>query len=164
MNKYVLSAGGIAGLLTILLLFGLYLVEPRTMLNPFPFWGSLLFYILAMLGAALLEKRKNEGVLSLKLAVRSAFSTFLIANLIFFAFYYFMFARFDPQLTEIQRELTKEFYEGYYSGSELRKNLKLLEESDFTVTLSTVISGYVKGAIGGFLLSVLIAFLVREEA
>lgn len=164
MKNNALKAGLITGLITILLFFITYQISPKGMLSPFLYWGSLLISFFGMLGAALLEKRRGNGVLPFRKGLTITFLTFLLANFLFFIFYYWMFTSYAPELPALQKEISAEFYEHSYSGAELRKKLRLLEESDFGVTLQTIFSGYAYGAIGGFFLSLLLALLVREEA
>ena len=80
MKRYDIGAGLIGGLLTVLL-FGIsYAMEPRWMLHPLVYWGSTLFYLAAMLGACLLVKRENEGLLGIREGLRTGCVTFLISN------------------------------------------------------------------------------------
>lgn len=164
MKNNALRLGLLTGLITILLFFIAYQISPKGMLSPLLYWGSLIVFFLGMLGATLLEKRRGKGVLPFRKALKTAFFTFMLANLLFFIFYYWMFTSYAPELPSLQKEISAEFYRYNFSGSELRKKLSLLEESDFGVTLQTVFSGYAYGAIGGFILSLLLGLLVREEA
>lgn len=164
MKKYEITAGIVAGLVTIVLLFIAHQIEPQWILNPVLYWGTLVFYILGMMGACLLEKRKGHGILPFRSAVRTAFICFLVANALFFGFYYLMSNVIDPDLALLQKEAAKAYYEQNYSSMELRKYLAQLEEADFSVTFGTVLSGFGYGAIGGFLLSLLVALATRQEA
>lgn len=162
MKKYELTSGIVVGLLTILIFFIVHQIEPKWMLNPLLYWGSLLLYLLGMLGATLLEKRQNQGVLSFRAALRSGFLTFLVANVIFFAFYYYMFAVYNTDLPNLQKEIYQSYYEQRFSANELRKHLQQLEESDFSVTLQSLPVGFAYGAIGGFFMALIIALLVKQ--
>ncbi len=164
MKKHEITAGLVAGFATILVLFIAHLIEPIWMLSPFLFWGSLIFYFLGMLGACLLLKRQGKGILPFREAVRTAFVTFLIANIVFYAFYYLMFNVIDPNLTLLQKELTKAYYEQNFTGMELRRYLAELAETEIKVDFGTIFQGFIRGAIGGFLLSLLVGFSTRQAA
>ncbi len=162
MKKNEITAGLMAGMATILVLFIAHQIEPIWMLNPILFWGTLIFYFLGMMGACLLIKRQRQGILPFKNAVSSAFLTFLVANLVFYVFYYFMFNVFDPNLSLLQKDLTRAYYEENFNAMELRRYLAELEETEITVDFGTIISGFVQGAIGGFLLSLIVGFSTRQ--
>ncbi len=164
MKKYEIIAGLLSGLFTIALFIIAYAIDPRLMLHPGLYWGSLIIYLFGMLGACLLGKRRGEGVLGFRNAVRTAFVTFLLANCLYLAFYFIMFNVVDPGLPEIQKELFREFYEVKFKGKALKDQLTQLDAENFQLDASTIIFGFGRGAIGGFILSLLLALAVRQEA
>ena len=164
MKNLEFKAGILTGLATIAL-FGLFhQIEPRWMLHPGFYWGSLMVYLLGMLGACLLEKRYNQGILPFRKALRTTFVTFLVANLLYYGFYYALFNWIDPDLPALQKTMYREFYEQTMEGMELQKNLEKIEALDFSVTWKTLLYGFGQGAIGGFILSLILALSVRQEA
>lgn len=132
------------------------------MLTPLIYWGTLLFYLLAMLGGNLVWKNSHKGILPFRKAVQLGFVSFLIANLIFFAFYYWIFNS-DPELVEIQLKMMQEFAESYPVGSEARTQLESVEITSSDITFGHCVNKYLRGALGGFLIAVLIALLVKQE-
>ena len=69
---------------------------------------------------------------------------------------------YDAELLQIHQEMTHQEMLDYYKGtekiSEVRKNV--LE--DYTPTFAATITKYMMGAIGGFILSFLMALVVRR--
>ena len=163
MKHYGTRAGLLTGAITVGLFALFHQLNPRWILQPLFYWGSLVIYLLGMLGVCLLEKRNGQGILPFRQALQTAFLTFLIANLLYYLFYYFLFNTIDPHLAELQRQVYLEFYEQNFSGLELQKHLQGLEDKDFSVNAKVLLIGFGQGAIGGFLLSLLIALTVKQE-
>ncbi len=164
MKHYEISAGLVSGLLTIILFGAIYSISPRWMLHPFLYWGSMVIFLGGMLGACLLAKRRGNGVLSFREGVRNGFLTFVIANCLFLVFYYLLFNWVNPELPQIQLEMMQEYAEQNLMGKELRDQKEWLATQNFKLEFSDLIFGFARGAIGGFLLSLIIALVVRQEA
>ncbi|MFK8103862.1 MAG: DUF4199 domain-containing protein, partial [Saprospiraceae bacterium] len=88
--------GVLAGILTILYMLIFYFWGKR-MLNPEVFASSLLIYAGAMLMGGLKLRSQNGGVLSFQEGLRNSFVIFLVANVLYYIFYYFIF-KYDPEL------------------------------------------------------------------
>ena len=162
MLKNSVIGGIIAGLLTVATLYILYQLHKPYMLYMLPYWGTLVFYALAMLGVNLLWKNQHSGILAFRRSIQLSFVVFLVANVIFFLFYYWIFNS-DQELVVIQKEMMETFAESFPIGSEQRKQMESVEISSTEITIGHCINKYARGAIGGFLLSALIALLVKQN-
>ncbi len=69
----------------------------------------------------------------------------------------------DPGLVDIQKEMLQAYAE-QLEVDQRREMIKSIEESNFDVTLLTVLSGFAKGAIGGFILSLIISSITKRES
>lgn len=158
--KYGILAGGAT--IAYLLLF--YLVNPKLMLNPTVLWSSLLIYLFFMFRACWEEQRKMENY-SFRQALKSAFVVFVLANAMYYTYYFIMFNWLDPGLIEIQRELMGENLErfsgvlGEGNKTEMQRNIL---EDPLTVTVERTFLSFGLGLIGGFALSIGIAGIVRR--
>lgn len=115
-----------------------------------------------MLLALLRVKGRQGGVLPFRQALQIGFTTFVIANLLFFAFYYYLFTT-DLSLLDIQVQQSKDFAETLPNGTQGKKELLNLTAEDIKVTLGGIITKFAYGALGGFLISALLAVLVKQE-
>lgn len=158
--KYGIFAGGAT--IAYLLLF--YLLDPKLMLNPTVLWSSLLIYVFFMFKVCL----KEQGTIpdySFRLALKSAFVVFVVANALYYTYYYIMFNWVDPGLIEVQRELIQANLErfsgvmGEASKNEMQKNIM---EDSLAVTPETTFLSFGWGLIGGFMLSLGVAGIVRR--
>ncbi|NNE29667.1 MAG: DUF4199 domain-containing protein, partial [Saprospiraceae bacterium] len=102
-SKLAIYGGVLTGLITVLSFFVAYTVSPETMLSIGFYWASLVFYALGILLVLLRVKNQQNGLLLFKQALRDGFIVFLIANLLFFIFYFWLFKQ-DPGLLDIQLE------------------------------------------------------------
>ena len=155
--------GGVAaGALTILLFYGLYRWDKEVMLSLSVYWGSLLIYVIAILLVLLRIKSIEGGILPFRQAVQHGFITFLIANAIFFVFYYLLFTS-DTSLIEIQYQQLKDYVDTLPKGDWGREQMEQTKLEDLKVTFTDTCLRYARGAIGGFFLSAALALLTRQE-
>ena len=153
--------GLIAGIGSILYMLIFYFWGKR-MLNPAVFLSSMLIYIGAMLMGGLELRSQNSGKLSFKEGLRTCFVIFLLANLCYYVFYYCIF-QYDPELTEIQNQLYKEYMSPAAEPGRTAEEILQAQHTEFEMTLGTIIFTYAKGVIGGFVLSVMITYLIKRE-
>jgi ABC-type nitrate/sulfonate/bicarbonate transport system permease component len=85
-------------------------------------------------------------------SLQSAFLVFVIANAIFYLFYYLLFSVFDPGLVDLQRELLAE--------NPLWQDNNT--EADLSVTIGRVIFSFAYSLIGGFILALLVSAVARK--
>ena len=161
MSKNARNYGVLAGVVTIALMLLVYQFDKATMLSRLVYWPSLIIYIAFMYKACLEERKSHGGFLTFQDGLRTAFGTFLIANLIFYVFYYVMFNYVDPGLVSIQAETFRAYADAMEPG-QAKDMMKAIEKQGFEVTLSSAMLGFAKGAIGGFLLSLIIGGLTKR--
>ena len=85
-------------------------------------------------------------------ALQPAFLTFVVANALFYLFYYLLFGVFDPGLVDLQRETMV---------SDPRFG-QAFENYDLKVTLGNTFFRYCYSLIGGFILSLGVAAAGRR--
>ncbi len=120
-----------------------------------------------MYKACISVRSKNDNeILPLKEGLKIAFQTFLIANAIFYIFYYLLLNFVDPSLVDLQMENAQQLLEDYkdYLPPEQTKDMKeTMNREGFEMTIGKTIYEYVKGAIVGFVFSFLIGAIVRQD-
>lgn len=147
--KPFVTYGLTAGIATIALFLLFYLIAPSLMLHPAAWWGSLLIYLVAMWVAGRKVRLQSAQPLSFRRAMQHVFPVFVIANALFYAFWYVLL-RTDESLIELQFELLKS--RGWEGERELlypsmgRSLLMLLQSF-----------------VGGGVLSALLALGLKEE-
>ncbi len=142
--------GVYAGVATILLYVAFYAVNPELMIN-WGLWlnlGSLLFYSIAMYLAVW-----KAGETEFRLSLREAFTVFIIANALYSLFYYYLFKYFDPKLVDLQYEALRN--SNFGDGK--------IKPEDVVVTANSVFFNYSFSLIGGFLLSVIVVWVVNRR-
>jgi len=129
-------------------MFAFYLYDKAMMRSPEVIWSTMIFYLAGMFWATSL--------------VSTPFIVFLITNAYFIFFFLWIMNVYDAELLQIHQELTHQemldFHKGTDKISEVRKNVP----DDYTPTVGASITKYVMGAIGGFILSFLMALVVRR--
>lgn len=165
-SDQALKYGVIAGLIAILYLGGIYLyseisLEKQLMVHPYVTFSKHLVYLFFMfLSLKSIVNQKN--VKELSVFIKPAFVTFLIANLIFYIFYYVMFKYIDTSLMDASMEYMHEFVPDHKEeGIPGRKNP--LEETKRGINLSSTIFAYVREIILGFVLSGILALIYRRR-
>jgi len=157
--KQSVIAGVVAGVLTCLIYFGIYKVSVEGMLSTLTFFGTGIIYLAAMFGVNLWWKNNHNGVLPFRQAIRFSFITFLIANLIYHTFYWWLVNQ-DPTIIEIQSQLYEQF-----GGEELAAQMEPKDPTqiDTKVSIGSMLMQYAWKSIFGFILSLIIALLVKQN-
>ncbi len=113
---------------------------------------------------ACLEKRTSHGGnLIFADGLRTAFVTFLIANAVFHIFNYILFNFVDKGLVDIQMEMAQELYPKLLPEEQAKDLLQTMKKEGFEMSIPNLVFAYAKGAIGGFVLSLIIAGFTRRE-
>ncbi len=164
-QSIAIKYGWIAGVSTVAYFLLFYFINPRLLFNPFVYWASLGVYLALIWRALQVEKEQKEGVLDFKQALRSAFLVFVIANLIYYVFYYLLYNWIDPGLVELQEEVMRESLEqagGMLPEEQKKEMLRSLEEG-LKIEPSTVLLTYARSLIGGFLLALGLAAIASRR-
>jgi len=165
-SDQALKYGVFAGILTIIYLSGIYLysemsLEKQLMVHPYVTFSRQLIYLFFMFLA--IKNNINKEVRSaLSEYIKPAFVTFLVANLIFYVFYYVMFKHIDTSLMDASLEYMNKFMpDQKEQGIPGRENP--LAEVKSGISLSSTIFAYVREIILGFVLSGLLALIYRRR-
>jgi hypothetical protein len=153
--KYGLIAGG--SVVLYFLLF--YFLDKESMLKMWVSGSSLFLYVIFMAKSVSDQRGLQEDIISFREAISVAFLTFIIANAVYYVFYYFIM-KSDPELVEMLRQASIEFYQQFLAD----RNPVEVEKSfeGFEVDVSSVLLSFARGAIGGFILSIIIAGAMRR--
>lgn len=157
--KYGLIAG--IGTIAYFLLF--YFIDKELLFNPFVYWVPLGFY-LALMWRALQVGEQGQAP-GFRDALRTAFLVFVIANFLYYLFYYLLFGLIDPGLIDLQREVMRESLEqqGNLLSEEQREEmLKSLDGDGLIPTAGKVFFTFVRSLIGGFVLALGMAALASR--
>lgn len=135
------------GIIAYLLVF--YLIDHALLVNPFVYWGTLLVAVIGMASAVRRRRSEQGEKIEKKEALKIAFLVYVIAMAFFYAFYFLMLRYIDPSLTELQKAAMEA------AGQDI-------SQIDFTMTIGKAISGYIISLIGGFLVSYLLATVMKR--
>jgi hypothetical protein len=146
--------GIVGGLTTILVYSILYFINKSYLLSPVFYWSSLLIYIGAMIYTA--DVSVKQGKTDFKQILKPVFICFLIANLLYYLYYYILTVEIDPGLAELQMERMIE------KMKELNSDTLPTKADMKEGILSSYVFSYFQGALGGFILSAIVAFAKKQ--
>jgi Protein of unknown function (DUF4199) len=156
--------GIIAGLVTVGYMSLFYVADRSLFLDWKVYWSSLLIYVFCMYRACIVTRSKNVNeVLQFPEGFSISFQTFIIANIIFYLFYYILFNFVDPGLIDLQKELAQQMYLDIMGEEKAKPMIKAMNKEGFEMNLRTILWEFVKGAIAGAALSLVVAGVVRQE-
>ena len=142
--------GIVIGLITIVLYLVSYMISLDLFLSTGLYYFTLLLYIAGMYFLA--KKEVAGGARHFRDIVRPLFICFLVANLIYYIFYYIMITYVNPDIYEMQ-------------ATRLASGLEKLNvrQMDTTFTMGAYILTYFQTAIGGFIIAALIAYTQKQS-
>ena len=157
-----------AGAGTVFIYLLVYFIRKEWMLHPALYWGTLGVYLFFMIRPARQQAQQSEQPLTWRQLIRTPFTVFLIANLIFWIFYFLIFT-FDASLRELSQEQQMQALErisqmmdGGLSEQQMQQSREQIREAGGGFSLSDLFFSYAKGALGGFGLSALIALWAQR--
>jgi len=155
-SRVAVKYGLIAGIGTVAYFLLFYFLHTEWLFNPFVYWVSLGFYM-ALMWRALQEEEQNSGqLLEFREALQSAFLVFVLANFIYYVFYYLLYGLIDPSLIDLQREVMKASLEqagGALDEEQKEELLESIKGDQLIPTPGTVFFTFVRSLIGGFILA-----------
>lgn len=166
MRKSRLIFGIAAGIICVGWYLGFYFLEKKLFFHLGVYWGSWLPFAAAMLLAALRERKQTDGEYPWQQALRACFSVFVIGAAIFQVFYFAFFNYGDPGLAALQQEVIRENlmrYQEQLGPAALEKLGKGAEVAKLKYSAGTALLTFARSTIGGFLVSLAMAFLVKKE-
>ena len=138
------------GLAIIVYLLVFYFIDRSLIVNPFVYWGTLLVAVIGMASAVKRVRSAQGEKIEKKEALKTAFLVYVIAMAFFYVFFFAMLRYIDPSLTALQK-------------AAMEKAGQDTSQIDFTMTIGKTISGYVISLIGGFLVSYLLASVMKRD-
>lgn len=165
LNKIAVKNGIFAGVGTVAYLLLFYFISPRLMLSSGIIWSTLIIYLVFMYRATV-QVRDRVDSFPIQLALRPPFIAYVVASLIYYAFYYLLFNVFDPGLLDIQYELMLEKAQrlaDLVGAEQFKDQVEQISREDLQVTFRVVAFDAARSIIGGFLLSLILGALLRKE-
>ncbi len=161
--------GIISGLLSLVIMYGAWAVSINTFVSV-RFISSFIPYVIGILifGGITLRKA-NDNLLSYSEALKFAFLGYVIVEIFFAIGSYVLFNFLDTNLSqktlEIAMEQTQRILENMgASADDIEKGLERTKESGKDMSFKTVFLGAGLYLIWDFILSLLIALIIRREA
>ena len=163
--------GLIGALVVVGVMGGLYLVDKHLYLSPLTNWLILLAYIPFMWWALTDFMAKHPDTTEIRTMIRPGFLTFILINLGFYLLLYSLFL-YDKELLAITTNQEIQFFEGEIArgtgdpqkANELREKIQYLQSNGMQVALGPILMQMCTGAIGGFGLSALLAYLFQSRS
>lgn len=138
------------GLAIIVYLLIFYFIDHSLIVNPFVYWGTLLVAGIGMASAVKKVRSEQGERIEKRDALKIAFLVYVIAMAFFYVFFFAMLRYIDPSLVEFQK-------------AAMEKAGQDVSGVDFTMTLGKTVSGYIISLIGGFLVSYLMATVMKRD-
>jgi Protein of unknown function (DUF4199) len=157
MKQNIVINGTMAGIAVIGFYLLFYFFKTDALFNIGVYISSLLIYAFFMYRAA-----RNTDTQDFKMLLRAAFSVFLIANVFYYVFDFILYKKIDLSLAEQQKELAITLFQKNTPIEQQPTMLKNIEEADIH-TPYYLLKLWTRGAIGGFGLAVLMAYLVKRQ-
>jgi len=140
------------------------------MLSGWVYWISWLLFFGFMFMAGRKKREAQEMQLSLKDGLKTLFSVFIIADIIYYIFYYLLFNVIDPDLHLVAKEIRLEAFEqikaqgvNTYGDASIDELIEKAEAQDYSISLTKLIVPFAYGVIAGFGTSLLITLGIRME-
>jgi len=161
MRQLGIQYGIFTGLAIVGYLLIFYFVEKSSFRGLTATWSSLIIYLIGMFWAAWAAKKvvpENSSLYYIQVAML----VWLIANAFYYSFFYGMMM-YDTELLHLHQQITHDdMLEFYKDNAEHLIAIKKNQLADYTPTIRGSIFQYVKGIIGGFVFSLIIAEVVKR--
>lgn len=161
MRQLGIQYGILTGLAIVGYLLIFYFVEKSSFRGLTATWSSLVIYLIGMFWA-IKEAKKIAPENSSLYYIQVGMIVWLIANAFYYLFFYGMMM-YDTELLQLHQQITHDdMLEFYKNNAEYLSEVKKNKLEDYTPTIRGSIFQYVKGIIGGFVFSLLIAAVVKR--
>jgi hypothetical protein len=167
MNKSI-QYGLMAGAGTILYFLLFMLIDLKLIFHPGVFWSSLAIYILFIIQNGLVLRKAYEASPPWKELVQQGFTIFLIANALFWMFYFFLL-HFFPAISTASVEAEISFFKESIdwlgvekTEAEINQAIQEIRNKGGQIKMGDLLYRYAQGGLGGFLLAAGIGFLIKR--
>lgn len=157
MKQTIFTYGIGAGITTIAYAFLMYSAQKAGFFTIWFVISSLAIYGFFMYLAA-----KKAILADFKVVLRTAFAVFLIANALYYVFDFVLFNYIDKSLAVFQADAAIAYLKPNTPLEEQIRMEENIRSSDIH-NVKSLIQNYLQGAIGGFILAVLVAYLVKRK-
>ncbi len=155
--------GAIGGIATVVFSLSVWAISPETLVSSLVFWISTAILVLFVILAMLHKKSGTSEAADFKSLLKTGFVVYIIGDLVAYFFLYLMFNYIDPGLIDIQRQQAIEFWLERNGGNADAADVVRAKEYDYAMTLGRAIFGYARGLIFGFLVSTVLAMMMKEK-
>jgi hypothetical protein len=159
--KYGILGG--VGVIAYFLVF--YFIQPQLMLEPAVQWSSLVIYFTFMfLAAKQTRDTKGDETFTFREALRPAFLAFIIMTIIYYAFNFILY-KVDPTMIIYEKEMAirNMRWLAEWTGQDLpEQELQKFRAENRPVTIGNSVLWMLRSFIGGFILSLPVAAVVRR--
>lgn len=164
--KSAILYGVLSGIAIICYHLGVYFWNKPTIISAGFFYSVYLVHIPFMIASGLKFRMTHDGLIDYKEALREVFITFLVGMAIYYVLYYGLF-NYDLELVGIQKQQAFDHYELLLENDVIKKKeynnfMTAWEKDDYKVTIGSIIPGIPFRIIGGFVLSALVALMVKR--
>lgn len=157
--------GVICGLTVVTYFLVLWMLHKELLWDFWAFNASWLpYFYLVYIGVKKYHIQNPET--EFRFLVREGFIVYLIAQIIYYLFYYLLFFEIDPGLLELQKSIELEKVEetrgilGEQRADEMLRNLK---EGAIGMTTGSLIRQFVPSLLPGFAMSAIFALIVKKS-
>ena len=158
MKQNIIKNGIIAGVAAIGYVLLFYYTKKDLIFSATYTFSSLVIYLIFMYQAV-----KTLGKEDFRTVLRTAFSVFILANVVYYAFDYVLFNYIDKSLGNLQKDVMIGYYSaGAKSVQEQNQLQESIQNADFH-NFKGISFNFAKGAIGGFGLAILISYLIKRR-
>lgn len=128
-------------------------------------WGGLIPVLVLMVIAVWQQRKKAGDELGLAEGLRTAFLVYVLGIGLFYVFYYVLVKYLDPELMEVQRATALRNLERYggRDARDLESFREYYEQNQPGFSLAGLLFKYLQSVIGGFILSLGLAFALRTK-
>lgn len=157
--------GIIAGLAGAAVTLVCYLINPKWALTAASWITTPLFIVMMVLSVK--ADKEGQDFTSFSDALKPAFLTYVVANLLFTIFYYVLLNFIAPELIEIQKEIALEAIEkmqGFLGEEAAEAAIDQIQGRDFSFGLGTALWTFAWGLIiPGFIVAAIIALIMKDK-
>ncbi len=143
----------------------LYLINKPLILQPAVNFGALIILVVGMVTACRTERGERKAY-PFQEALKTAFIVAVVGNALYYFFYLVLFKYIDPGLNDLLREQYIRFLERFrpfFGEEQSEEMIQAAEDMPFETTLSGTFFTYAQSLIGGFILALIVATILKRK-